>query len=240
MPDVIRSKRRRPAALGLVLVGLLLAACGGTSASSTKSATASASASPASAAGGSSASRTGVAGGSGTPSSTTRRPSRTQPPGGSRTGAQGGVARGARTSTLRECLAKNGITLGPRTRGRGRARGLLGRGGALQLPKGTSRAKYEAALKSCGGRVIGRRLGRSPLSPKAKLALDSFAACMRRHGVNLPTPDTSGKRPIFNTSHLNVAGSRFKAAESRCAPSLRGAFGPRRGPGGGYPRGGAQ
>lgn len=239
MPDVIRSNHRTPGALALVLVGLLVAACGGTSTRSTRSATASASASPATVAGGSSASTTGAASGSGTRSSTTRRSSTSRPPGGSRKGPLGGVAPGARTATLRECLAKSGITLALRTRGSGRAGGLLGPEGALQLPKGTSRAKYEAALKSCGRRVVGRRLSRFALSPKAKQALDSFAACMRHQGVNLPMPDTSGKRPIFNTSRLNVAGSKFKAAESRCAPSLRGAFGPRRGPGGGTLRGGA-
>jgi hypothetical protein len=144
-----------------------------------------------------------------------------------------GVARGARASSLRECLAKSAITPALRRRAGGRAGGLLRRPhGVLRLPRGTIRAQYEAALKRCGGSVA-RGLESEPLSATSKQVLDVFAACMRRHGVNLPNPDTSGRRPTFNTSHLNVAGSKFKAAEAKCVAVLRAAFGPRGGAGGG-------
>jgi hypothetical protein len=143
------------------------------------------------------------------------------------------VARDARGSSLRECLAKSFGTLARRSRARGLAGSLPGRpAGILRLPRGTSRAQYEAALKRCGGRVA-RRLKSGPLSAMAKQVLYVFAACMRHHGVNLPNPDISGRRPVFNTSQLNVAGSKFKAAEAECVPVLRPAFGRRRGAGDG-------
>jgi hypothetical protein len=122
----------------------------------------------------------------------------------------------ARLAALRTCLAKNGVELP--TRGSGRL-GLLSSG---------DRAKYREALKKCGQYVVPGRGKAFSSSPKAKLALIRFAACMRENGVNLPAPNTSGKGPIFNVSGLNVASSVFKAAEAKCAVDLRSRF--RRGP----------
>jgi hypothetical protein len=147
-------------------------------------------------------------------------------------------ARG-RFSELRECLQKNGVTPpkftpGQRPPGGGFLGGSGGAGGP-QLPKGMTRAQYEAVLKKCGGDFtrgggfagIGSRFG----SPAAKEALDKFAACMRENGVNVPSPNTSGKGPVFNTKGLNPSSAQFKEAESKCRPDLQGAFRAR--PGGG-------
>jgi hypothetical protein len=48
---------------------------------------------------------------------------------------------------------------------------------------------------------------------------------MRENGVSLPTPNTSGKGPVFNTKGLNTSSATFKSAESKCQSDLRGAIG---------------
>jgi hypothetical protein len=92
-----------------------------------------------------------------------------------------------------------------------------------------TRAQYEAALKKCGGGFAGG--GSRFSSPVFKQALEKFSACMRTNGVNLPTPNTSGKGPVFNTAHLNTSSTQFKAAEAKCSAHLRGAFPGRAGAG---------
>lgn len=129
---------------------------------------------------------------------------------------------GKRFSALRECLQKAGITLPKRTPGQ--PGGFLA-GGGPQLPKGVTRAQYEAAIKKCGGFAGGRPRPGGPLqgvkSPAFTAALTKFAACMRENGVNVPAPNTSGKGPIFSTKGLNPASAKFKAAQVKCASVLR-------------------
>ncbi len=146
----------------------------------------------------------------------------------STTTAPGGAAVGKRFTALRECLQKNGITPPKRTPGqRPGSGGFLG-GSGPQLPKGVTRAQYEAAIKKCGGGVDGRfGAGRSPQrfnTPAFKQALTKFAACMRENGVPVPAPNTSGKGPIFSTKGLNSTGAKFKAAQTKCAAVLRSVF----------------
>jgi hypothetical protein len=189
-----RSKNAAAVALVLLLAGLMLAACGGSSGKTTSSATASASA-----------------------STTT---------GTSTTGAPKGPGAG-RFAALRECMAKNGITLpkrAPGQRPRPGAGGFLGAGAGPQLPKGVTRAQYEAVLKKCGGGVFRGGASRTN-NPAFRQALVKFAACMRENGVKLPEPNNSGKGPIFDTKGVNTASTQFRAAERKCSASLRGAFG---------------
>jgi hypothetical protein len=164
-------------------------------------------------------------GGSSSSSSTTANAAAT-----SSTGATGATGRGAgRFQALRECLQKNGITLPKRTPGQ-RPRGGTGAGGFLgggaggpQLPKGVSRAQYEAAVKKCGGGAFAGTGGRIS-SPAAKQALAKFATCMRENGVKVPEPNTSGGGPIFNSKGLDTSSPQFKAAEAKCQSDLQGAF----------------
>ncbi len=164
--------------------------------------------------------------------------------------ATGGVGpRSGRFAAVRECLAKNGITLPKRTPGTGRppgAGGFFGGAAGRPLPKGVTRAQYEAALKKCGGNLAGR--GRFFNSPARAQALATFAKCMRQNGVNLPAPNTSGSGPVFDTKGLNTASAAFRAAESKCQgelqqaiPGRAGGAGapPGAGEGGGAPTGGA-
>jgi hypothetical protein len=150
----------------------------------------------------------------------------------SSTGATGATGRGAgRFQALRECLQKSGITLPKRTPGQrlrgGPGGGFLGGGaggaGGPQLPKGVSRAQYEAAVKKCGGGAFAGAGGRVS-RPAVKQALAKFATCMRQNGVNVPEPNTSGGGPIFNSKGLDTSSPQFKAAEAKCQSDLQGAF----------------
>ncbi|HEX5852802.1 MAG TPA: hypothetical protein VFY36_06900 [Solirubrobacteraceae bacterium] len=54
-------------------------------------------------------------------------------------------------------------------------------------------------------------------------ALIKFAACLRKHGIDIPPPDTSGKGPLFNTKGLNTSSPKFTAARDKCLGVLRNA-----------------
>jgi hypothetical protein len=92
-----------------------------------------------------------------------------------------------------------------------------------------SRPQFQEALKKCGGGNFGR--GGRFNSPASKAALTKFVACMRENGVNLPTPNTSGNGPVFNTNGINTASSTFKSAQAKCQSVLRNAAGSRSGEG---------
>jgi hypothetical protein len=155
----------------------------------------------------------------------------------------GATTRG-RFTAVRECLQKNGITLPKPTRGKRPGGGFLGgAGGGPTLPKGVSKAQYEAAIKKCGGLPRGGFAGGGGAtafsSPAAKQALVKFAACMRENGVNVPAPNTSGKGPVFNSKGLDTSSSKFAAAESKCRTDLLNVFRKRPGSAAGAPGAGA-
>jgi hypothetical protein len=149
-------------------------------------------------------------GGSSKASSSSTSAARTQPAG------RGQFA--ARASALRSCLKKNGVTLPERKPGR---RGVPfggGANGAPQPPQGVTRAQLQAAFKKCGGGFA--RPGRGIGAPGAKQRYTKFAACMRKNGVSLPTPNTSGKGPIFDTKGIDTASAAFKSAAAKCVREL--------------------
>jgi len=138
-----------------------------------------------------------------------------------------------RIGAVRECLKKNGITLPnrPSAAGGPPVGGVfLGR----QLPKGVTRAQFQAALQKCApGRVAGGTPGRvaggapglrGPGAAKFKDALAKFAACLRQNGVNVPMPNTSGHGPVFSTKGLQTNSPKFREATSKCRSVLIGAF----------------
>lgn len=195
----------------LVLSCLGLTACGGSSgASSNAAATA--------------ASTTSAAGGASTGTTST---------GGSSTqGTAAGTGR-RRFGAIRECLQKSGVTLPQRTPGSGApGGGFPGAGGGPTLPKGVTRAQFEAAMKKCGGGNFGARSGRPggagfrrANSPVFKAALTKYATCLRQNGIDIPAPNTSGKGPIFSTKGIDTSSAKFRSATLKCRASLVGAFG---------------
>jgi hypothetical protein len=136
-------------------------------------------------------------------------------------------------AALRECLQKDGITLPKRTPGQRPSPGTHGfLPGGSALPKGVTRAQFQAALQKCGvsgGAFFAGRGGRFN-SPAVKQALAKFAACMGENGVKVPAPNTSGNGPIFNTKGLDTSSATFRNAEAKCRADLQGAF--RASPGG--------
>jgi hypothetical protein len=131
---------------------------------------------------------------------------------------------GARAAALRTCLQKNGVTLpkpkaGQRTTpGAGGSFGAGGAGGAAKLPNGVTAAQLQAALKKCGG---GQFRGGKGFAAGGAQRFAKFAACMRKNGVKLPQPNTSGKGPIFNTKGLDTTSAAFKRADAKCVRELR-------------------
>ena len=156
----------------------------------------------------------------------------------SATTATSGTSKGpatARFAALRECMKKDGITLPtPVARKPGGAGppsgGAFPLGGApagtRRLPKGVTQARFQAAMRKCGGNAFpGRggskgRFGRVS-SPSFRKALAKFATCLHQNGVAVPAPNTSGNGPIFNTKGLNINSPKFKAAQKKCKSLLR-------------------
>lgn len=74
-----------------------------------------------------------------------------------------------------------------------------------------------SARRSAGPR---RKAVHSLANPRYRRALTAFAACLRRHGINLPPPNTTGRGPIFTTKGIEVAHPRFRAATASCRDNL--------------------
>ena len=154
-----------------------------------------------------------------------------------------GTSPSNRFASLRACMQKEGINLGSAPPGgQPGSGGPPGAGGGFKLPEGVSQSKFQEALKKCGG-------GGSPAAqPRLQLrhgprSAHEYAACMRENGVKLPTPNTSGKGPVFNTKGIDTSSAAFKSAQQKCQSDLKGAFGAGgRPPGGGEggPPGGAE
>ncbi len=192
MPQIhTPSGKPTSALLMLVLATLALAACGSSSNSSST---------------GSSTSATTTAAASSSPNSS------------STTGRSGAFR--ARTSALRECLKKHGITLPQRKPGQRTGAPFT----SATLPAGVTRSQYEAAFKACGGFPHVTGTGGAFRSPQAHQALAKFAACMSEHGVKLPKANTASGGPIFNVKGVNTSSPTFKAAEANCRSDLSGLF----------------
>jgi hypothetical protein len=185
-----------------------LAACGSSGSSGSASANASASAPPS-------------AGGAGTTSTTPGAPRFNR-------------------AALAACLKQQGVTLPPRPPGaapggpppgggappfaagrrpRGRGFGFFGRNLSP-----AQRQKLQAALQKCGARFGGGRFGQGRFAannPRFRAALTKFVACVRQHGFNLPTPNTSGSGPVFDPRKVNRNDPKFVAASRACQGLLR-------------------
>ncbi len=221
--------RRKPTAL-IALPIMLLACVGLTACGSSSSNTSSTSSTAANAAATSTPAPAAAAAGTTTSGGAATGTTPTTPSGSAAPASAGHFA------AVRECLQKNGVALPARPPGGGAAHrggpGLLGGAGAsggFKLPKGMTSAQYQEVLKKCGGggfrpgNFHGAGAGgarREFDSPRFRQALTSFAACLRQNGIAIPTPNTSGKGPIFSTKGIDTASPKFKQAEVKCRPAL--------------------
>ena len=198
-------------ALVTLVAGGALAACGSASSSSsttsstTASASASASGSSGSAAGGgaNSARRAQLvsclkAHGVTLPS----RPGGFRPPGGSGSGSGSGGSSGSSSgSSSGGTGSRAGTSTGPR-------RGFFGGGGANLSPK------MQAAFKACGAKFGFGGGGGAFRGRISHTAITSFVTCVNQHGYKLPSPNFSGKGPIFPR---NIeTNKQFQAASKAC------------------------
>jgi hypothetical protein len=147
--------------------------------------------------------------------------------------AAGGAPNASRRAALTACLKQHGVTLparppgaaggpppgsggssGSGTNGTGTTprRGFFGRGGLANNPK------LRAALQACGARF---GFGAGPQRFRGRLsraAITKYVTCVRQHGYNLPSPNFSGKGPVFPTNIRSNA--KFQAASRACQSLL--------------------
>lgn len=143
-----------------------------------------------------------------------------------------GEGSSAARSKFEACLKSHGVTLPPRPSGVRRPNGAGGGGygaggpgffggggsGAAGAPgSGAGRfndPKLRAAIQACGG----GQSSRQRFTP-TRAAVTKFVACVKQHGYNLPTPNFSGKGPIFPAGIAR--NKKFQAASRACASDLR-------------------
>jgi hypothetical protein len=83
---------------------------------------------------------------------------------------------------------------------------------------GVSLARYQSADNSCAHFLPNGGGGRSPAEIARERALGlKFAECVRRHGVPLPDPDSSGRIPDPSSVGVNQGSPKFQAANNACA-----------------------
>ena len=142
----------------------------------------------------------------------------------------GGAPNAARRAALAACLKQHGVTLparppgarggpppgsgggsnGTGTNGTGTTprRGFFGGGGFANKPN------LRAAFQACGAR-FGSGGGAGGFRGRlSRTAITKYVTCVRQHGYNLPTPNFSGKGPVFPP---NIRGNgKFQAASRAC------------------------
>jgi len=88
---------------------------------------------------------------------------------------------------------------------------------------GAGGSKFQAALKACGAKLPSATGPRSTgLSPQA---IQKYVTCVGQHGYKLPTPNLTGKGPVFRASIR--ANAKFQAASRSCQSLLTPATGSR-------------
>jgi hypothetical protein len=138
---------------------------------------------------------TGCGGSSGSAGATTTR------------GLPGAIV--ARFESVRACLQKNGVTL---------PRGKPGERGKAPSPQGVTPDQLHKALAKCsgGGAQLPDIGGERRVAGSDDQRLATFAKCMRKHGVKLPPPNTSGKGPIFGSKGIDTNSPASLAALRLC------------------------
>jgi hypothetical protein len=84
----------------------------------------------------------------------------------------------------------------------------------------THNARYRNALRACTRSVSPTPARGALAKPAYRAALEKFVACIRRHGVPLGAPNTSGRRPILSTRGVDIHTSTFRAALKTCRGAL--------------------
>jgi hypothetical protein len=102
-------------------------------------------------------------------------------------------------------------TTGTGTTGTGTTprRGFFGGGGGF-----ANNPKLRAALQACGAKFGFRGGGQGFRGRLSRTAVTKYVTCVRQHGYNLPSPNFSGKGPIFPANIRT--NKKFQAASRSC------------------------
>jgi len=126
---------------------------------------------------------------------------------------------------LAACLKQHGVTLPARRPGAGGGppgSGSSGGSGTGTTPRRgffgggfANNPKLRAAFQACGARF---GFGGGQRFRLSRTAITKYVTCVRQHGYNLPTPNFSGKGPVFPS---NIRGdAKFQAASRACQKLL--------------------
>lgn len=112
------------------------------------------------------------------------------------------------------CMRSNGVTNYPDPT----SSGTVPKESPQQL--GVGRSRFEAAIQACRHLLPGGGSGPTPVELQQIRAKGlAFSQCMRRHGVALPDPDSTGRIPDPASVGIDQGSPRFRAANQACARS---------------------
>ncbi len=117
------------------------------------------------------------------------------------------------TDDQRSCVEGKGVTI-PRPGSGGQPpSGGPPAGGA----NGQDFQTLQQAFKDCGVSIPNGPQGGGNFDPSAmRKQISQYAACVRQNGYDLPSPNTSGNGPVFDSSKVNQNDPKFKAASAKC------------------------
>jgi len=84
----------------------------------------------------------------------------------------------------------------------------------------TSKSRSAGGSTAPAGKTLGSAT-RSPILAEAK-RLSRYAACLRRHGLAVPSPRTSSTGATLNLKQVDTASATYRTAQRRCAAKLAG------------------
>jgi len=155
------------------------------------------------------------------------------------TAPAGATAFAARRAKLDACLKAHGVKIPARPPGASRPNGGYpgygggrpysggfrpygGAGGGVPGGRffGNANSKTAKAFQACASQIgFAQGQFRRARVRYTKATLDSFTACVKKHGYTLPKPNTSGTGPVFPA---RIQGNKqFQAAAKNCVGILR-------------------
>lgn len=109
------------------------------------------------------------------------------------------------------CMRSNGVPNYPDPNGSG----ALPKDGPEQL--GVSSARFGSATRACRHLLPNGGTPTQTQLQQVRAKSLAFSQCMRRHGVALPDPDSSGRIPDPASVGIDQASPHFEAANQACA-----------------------
>jgi hypothetical protein len=121
------------------------------------------------------------------------------------------------TADQRSCIQGKGVTIPSPGSGGQPPSGAPPAGG----PNGQGLQKMQQAFQACGVNLPNAPQGGGNFNPAAmRKQISQYVTCVRQNGYDLPTPNTSGNGPVFDSSKVNQNDPKFKAASAKCQDKL--------------------